>query len=242
MNSLDWLTARPIAHRGYHDLNTRRWENTLPAFTAAIDNGFAIECDVVLSADRVPMVFHDHTLERLTGAKGSVADRTAANLQELVVGGTDDRIPTLDAMLEYVDGRVPLVIELKGEEGRDEGFVATVGACLAGYKGQAAIMSFSQHLVRRFSVDAPGIPAGLTAMGSNIAAMERHFAMLAHDIAFASYYVGEVDNRFVAFIRGTLGLPVITWTVRTKANVAETRAHADQMTFEGFDPSIGPAA
>ena len=70
MTDIAWINERPIAHRGYHDLNKTRWENTLSAFAAAVERGFAIECDVHLSADGVPVVFHDDDLKRLTGTEG----------------------------------------------------------------------------------------------------------------------------------------------------------------------------
>ena len=236
MSELDWLTARPIAHRGYHDLNRTRWENTLSAFDAAASRGFAIECDVHLAADGTPVVFHDSELERLTGIKGNVFERTAAQLSALAIGGTGDRIPTLADMLRLVAGRVPLVIELKGIAGKDDGLVAAVGAALRAYDGKAAIMSFDHWLVRRFAADAPGIPAGLTAYGTRPADLEAHFSMLAHPIDFVSFGWFDLPNPFIATIRAKLGLPVITWTVRDEDGIAGTRAHADQMTFEGFDP------
>src|SRR5690606_25227319 len=117
MTDISWLAERPIAHRGYHDQNGRRWENTLSAFDAAIERGYAIECDVHLSADGVPVVFHDDTLERLTGREGTVYQKTAAELAQMKIGGTEDHVPTLAEMLARVRGRVPLVIELKGIEG-----------------------------------------------------------------------------------------------------------------------------
>src|SRR4029079_19525304 len=89
-NRLRWLTARPIAHRGYHDLRRGRPENTLAAFDAAIEARYAIECDLHISADGVPVVFHDDTLERLTGISGHVRDLTAAELRELRVAGTEE--------------------------------------------------------------------------------------------------------------------------------------------------------
>ncbi|RYE64636.1 MAG: glycerophosphodiester phosphodiesterase, partial [Rhizobiaceae bacterium] len=78
MTSADWIKDVPVAHRGYHDMNKTVWENTLSAFSRAIDAGFAIECDIQLSADSVPVVFHDNKLERLCGIKGDVRERTAA--------------------------------------------------------------------------------------------------------------------------------------------------------------------
>ncbi len=242
MTDLSWLTARPIAHRGLHDMNKTRWENTLSAFEAAARRGYAIECDVHLSSDGVPVVVHDDDLKRLTGHDGFVWQRTAAELGALKVGGTSDHVPTLREMLDLVDGRVPLVVELKGIPGRDQGLVARVGAMLKRYKGKAAIMSFDHWLVRDFAKDAPGIPGGLTAYGRDNSLIEAHFAMLAHDIAFTSYAAGDLPNPFVSFVRDRLGMPVITWTVHDQPAVDLTFRYADQMTFEGFEPDIARIA
>ena len=97
-------------------------------------------------------------------------------------------------------------------------------------------MSFDHHLIRLFGRDAPGIPAGLTAEGLDDRDLEAHFSMLAHDIDFVSYNVHHLENRFVGFVKGRLGLPVISWTVRSPADKATSDAHVDQITFEGFDP------
>jgi glycerophosphoryl diester phosphodiesterase len=182
----------------------------------------------------VPVVFHDGPLGRLTGRDGSVHELTAAELAQLRVGGTDDHVPTLAEMLARVAGRVPVVIELKSAEGRDGGLVAAVAKALENYRGDAAIMSFEHRLVRRFALDAPGIPGGLTAEGRTLPDLERHFSMLAHPLAFVSFSVADLPNPFVAFVRENLAMPVITWTVRNAEAKAATFAHADQMTFEGF--------
>ena len=165
MSGISWLKKRPIAHRGFHDMNKTRWENTLSAFDAAARRGYAIECDVHLTLDGEVVVFHDNDLKRLAGVEGYVWQRTAAELGALRIGGTDDHVPTLGEMLALVRGRVPIVIELKGIPGKDDGLVGKVAAALANYKGKVAIMSFDHWLVRRFPVEAPGIPAGLTAWG-----------------------------------------------------------------------------
>jgi glycerophosphoryl diester phosphodiesterase len=234
--SASWLKDRPIAHRGLHDGNRLRWENTLPAFEAAASAGYAIECDVVLASDGVPMVFHDMKLKRLTGETGHSYRLDSAALAALRVGGTDDHIPSLSEALALINGRVPVLIELKGIDETNHRLVSAVANVLATYPGKAAIMSFRHWLVRRFPIDAPGIPAGLTAEGITPSALEAHFSMLAHGLAFASFNVNELPNPFVTLMREKLGLPVITWTVCTPEEVAKTRAHADQMTFEGFRP------
>ncbi|MGH6763156.1 MAG: glycerophosphodiester phosphodiesterase [Phyllobacterium sp.] len=238
MTALDWLKARPIAHRGLHDLNNQRWENTLSAFEAAASAGFSIECDVHLSADGVAVIFHDEDLKRLTGQEGKIHELTASEAARLKVGSTADHVPTLAEALKLVAGRVPIVIELKGTKGRDDGLVAAVARDLADYKGDTAIMSFDHHLIRLFTTDAPRIPGGLTAEGLGDDDMERHFSMLACDIAFVSYNVNHLPNRFIDFVRNKLDMPVISWTVRSPEMKIVSDNHVDQITFEGFDPIL----
>lgn len=237
MSDISWLTKHPIAHRGFHDLNTSRWENTLSAFAAAVERGYAIECDVHLTLDGEVVVFHDNDLKRLTGEEGYVWQRTAAEFGALRVGGTADHVPTLAELLALVAGRVPLVIELKGIPGKDDGLVAKVADALKSYAGKVAIMSFDHWLIRQFPTDAPGIAAGLTAWGDRPHEIEAHFSMLAYGISFVSYSVVHLPNPFIGFVREKLKMPVITWTVRDKPMVDKTFAEADQMTFEGFEPS-----
>ena len=121
MSKIAWLTERPVAHRGYHDMNSQVWENTLSAFSRAIDAGFSIECDLHYAADGVPVVFHDDDLQRVCNLPGALRDRSSAELGLLSVGGTNDKIPTLKQLLKLCDGKVPLVLELKGRQGDDEG-------------------------------------------------------------------------------------------------------------------------
>lgn len=236
MPSIDWLKKRPIAHRGLHDLNQTRWENTLSAFKAAIAADFAIECDVHLTKDGQVVVFHDDELKRLTGRDGRISELTVPEATALFIGGTDDHVPTLRQMLDLVAGRVPLVVELKGVEGRDDGLVAAVAKELADYQGDVAIMSFDHHLIRRFASDAPGIPGGLTAEGTSVKDLEAHFSMLAHGLSFVSYNVHHLPNPFISFVQQKLSMPVISWTVRDKDMQRHSDLNVDQITFEGFDP------
>lgn len=241
MKNISWLTGRPIAHRGLHDLNGKVWENTLSAFRQAMEKDFAIECDVHLSADGVPVVIHDDDLKRLTSMKGFVWQRTAAELRALNVGGTGDHVPLLSDLLDLVKGKVQLVIELKGVPGHDEGLVENVATQLNAYKGNVAVMSFDHWLVRDFKTFMPAIPAGLTAWGRETRQIEAHFAMLAHGLDFISYAVDDLPNPFVKFVRDRLKMPAITWTVRDKHAMELTHRHADQLTFEGFDPDRSAA-
>ena len=109
----DWLTTLVYAHRGYHDAQGARVENSPAAFAAAIDAGLGIECDVQRSRDGQAVVFHDEDLARLTGVQGRVADESAAALTQIALRGSTDRIPLLATVLAQVGGRVPLLIEVK---------------------------------------------------------------------------------------------------------------------------------
>jgi glycerophosphoryl diester phosphodiesterase len=234
---LSWLTAAPVAHRGYHDMNKQIWENTLSAFSRAIEAGFAIECDVQLSSDSVPVIFHDDEMTRLTGIKGDIRERTAGELSMMSVGQTKDRIPTLKQLLTLCDGKVPLVIELKGRagEGEDDGFAEAVLEVLEGYEGSAALMSFDHHLLKDLKAAGSPWPIGLTAEGNNPDKFFAHDDAMRTGVDFISYHYGHLPNSFIEAQR-KLGVPVITWTVRDENARATTYKYADQMTFEGFDP------
>lgn len=235
MKNTSWLAAQPIAHRGYHDMNREVWENTLSAFSRAVEAGFAIECDLQYTSDSVPVVFHDDDMQRLCGLKGDVRAKTAAELGLLSIGGTKDKVPTLSQLLRLVDGRVPLVLELKGRMGDDEGFAAAVLDTLETYKGHVALMSFDHWLLKDLkALDAP-YPLGLTAEGSRPETFFVHEEAMQLGLDFISYFYGDLPNPFISKER-TLGCTVITWTVRDRAAQQHSFAHADQMTFEGLDP------
>ena len=139
-------------------------------------------------------------------------------------------------MLRLVAGRVPIVIELKVSEGKDEGLVAAVAKGLEGYEGDVALMSFEHRFIRLFASQAPGIACGLTAHGRTPADLEAHFFECWRMGSILSPSMSPIcPNRFVTTVREKLAMPVITWTVREPWAVDVTRSHADQMTFEGFE-------
>lgn len=250
MPALDWLTARPIAHRGYHDAGAGRIENTLSAIGAAADRNFAVEIDVHLSADGRVYVFHDDTLDRLTTGAGDTAGRTLAELQAVPFKAGGDRIPTLREVLTRVSGRVPLVIEVKSRftGARSTPLVDAVARELEAYRGPAAVMSFDPLIVEDFAERAPelirGIVADAAADAEDYGALspeERHdLATLAHHERtrphFVSYWVRLLPNEVSRRVREDWRIPLITWTIRTEEERAIAAAHADQITFEGFDP------
>jgi len=255
---LTWLTARPIAHRGLHDARAGVIENTLSAAARAAERGFAIEVDLLLSADEEVVVFHDDTLDRLTTATGRVDRRTMAELRAIPITGTTDRIPSLDDLLRTVDGRVGLCLELKSEFPRrpDERLVRRVAERLAGYRGPVVTKSFDPEVVEAANRIMPQIAHGIVADRADdlvhyarFTRMERFgLRHLLHAPRsrpkFVSYCVKDLPAPGPWIARRLFGLPVITWTVRSEEARRRVLAHADQIVFEGFDPdatALAPA-
>ncbi|WP_064691476.1 glycerophosphodiester phosphodiesterase [Rhizobium aegyptiacum] len=235
MTNGDWIKDVPVAHRGYHDLNKLVWENTLSAFSRAVEAGFAIECDLHYASDGVPIVFHDENLQRLCNLNGDIRERTSRELGLIAVGGTSDKVPTLRQLLDLVQGKVPLVLELKGREADDEGFAESVLEVLEGYEGKVALMSFDDWLLRDLKALGSPYPLGLTANGNTPEELKTHAEAMEIGLNFISYYYGDLPNAFITGQREK-GIPVITWTVRDEEARRRTFENADQMTFEGFDP------
>ncbi|MCO5133554.1 MAG: glycerophosphodiester phosphodiesterase [Phyllobacteriaceae bacterium] len=235
-----WISERPIAHRGLHDVSRGIFENTLSAAKAAIEHGYAIEVDLHPSRDGVPMVFHDNTLNRLTQESGNVRDRSAGELASIGIGGSADRVPTLAQLLDLTGGRSGLVLELKGIAGEDDGFVAAVLSVLEDYDGPVAIMSFNHWLLADARKLGATIPVGLTAEGDDKLNGVHREAMAAYQPDFVSYGIDDLPNDFVREFHET-GRPVITWTVRSPEAAAKSALYADQITFEGFLPPLPEA-
>jgi glycerophosphoryl diester phosphodiesterase len=230
-----WLTRRPIAHRGLHNIRAGIPENTLAAAQAAIAQNYAIEVDLQYSCDGVPIVFHDYMLDRLTGEDGSVRDRTAPQLAALKIAGTAQPIPTLDDLLEAVGGRTGLVVELKGLPGRDSGFAEAVAKRLKHYEGPVAVMSFDHGLLRDLKALGIAMPLGLTAEGDDRAYRQHHDIDAEIGFDFLSYGLAHLPCRFSSEFTAS-GRPMIAWTVRTPGEADYCRRHNAQITFEGFLP------
>src|SRR5258707_6770670 len=137
----EWLTARPIAHRGLHDAPSGVIENTTSAFRAAIAGGYGIECDLQISADGEAMLHHDDALGRLTDGAGRLDTMTAGALGRIPFKASADRMMTLGELCNLVAGRATLLIELKGSFTGDDRLAARATDVLAGYRGPAALMS-----------------------------------------------------------------------------------------------------
>jgi glycerophosphoryl diester phosphodiesterase len=251
-----WLAARPFAHRGLHDAAGAIIENTCAAAAAAIDHGYAIECDVQITGDGEAVVFHDFTLDRLTNMRGRLDAVPLQALAAICLHGTGDRISPLASYLDFIGGRVPLACEIKSRFDGDLRLAARVAQIASRYAGPLALMSFDPAVIAhlRANRDRLGLdrtPLGMVAQASyddgaaewaHLPAGEKfalaeflHFAATRPD--FLSYGVRDLPHAVPYLCRAGLGLPVLAWTVRDAAQAAIAARWADQIIFEGWRPA-----
>jgi len=245
-NAPAWLTARPIAHRGLHDERRGIVENTLDAAEAAIRRGFAIECDVQLSADGEAMVFHDETLDRLTTASGAVKEQSAAALAAVPFKIGRAKIPRFRDLLAKVAAQAPIICEIKSEFDGDTRLADAIVALAVSYPGPLAIKSFDPFVIahlRRLSGDPP--PLGIVAEASYDGdywralspAQKSDCANFLHYEAtrpdFLSFYLDDLPHPTPFLLRILGAIPVMTWTVRSAEQRRRAAQWADQIVFEG---------
>jgi glycerophosphoryl diester phosphodiesterase len=248
MRAPDWLIARPIAHRGLHDLAAGIVENMPAAMHAAIAGRYAIETDVQLTADCEAMVHHDDRLGRLNDGDASLLDMTSTQLKQVTFKATAERMITLGELCDLVDGRVPLVIELKSHFDNDTRLVTRVADVLATYRGPVAVMSFDPAMLTTLRAIAPKLVRGIVAerhytnaYWSKLSdAQRRDMTNLRHALRtqphFVSYNINDLPSAAPWIARHLFGCALICWTVRTQAQRDASLVHSQQMTFEGFRP------
>ncbi len=248
MRAPDWLTARPVAHRGLHDRARGIVENMPGAALAAIDGNFAIECDIQLTADGEAMVHHDDALGRLTEGSGALLGMTSRALKAVTFKDTPERMMSLGDLCALVGGRVPIVVELKSHFDGDRQLVTRMADVLASYAGPVAAMSFDPDLVKALREAVPELPRGIVAQRhyseadwpEATLAQRKSMLHLKHAFRtrphFIAYWVNDLPAAAPFIARHLFGLPLLTWTVRTPQQRERAGRYADQMIFEGFRP------
>lgn len=232
------LFTRPIAHRGLHDSTTP--ENSLLAYQKAIDAGYAIEIDVRPIDDGTVVVFHDDDIKRMTNRDGYVCNLTKADLDEITLLDSDQKIPTFEEVLKFVGGRVPLLIEIKntGKIGQLE---RDTLALLENYQGEFAVQSFNPYSLEYFKKHAPHILRGQLAafFGKEMTFLRRYMLsrlklnkVSAPD--FISYRHSDLPIKYVTRTK----LPVLAWTVRSNSELEKVKPYCDNIIFENFVPVV----
>jgi glycerophosphoryl diester phosphodiesterase len=246
MPGLDWLIARPVAHRGLHDASAGVIENTASAVSAAVAAGYGVEVDLQITRDGEAMVHHDATLGRLNDGDGRLDRMDAAELAAIPFRGSSDRMLTLVHLLDLVAGKAALFLELKSRFDRDRRLPARVADVLRSYAGPVAVMSFDPCQMEALQEVAPGLPRGIAAQrnyrgeGKLTLSGRDKLGYVLHGLRsrphFIAYHVTDLPAAAPLTARYLLGLPLLTWTVRSPADRRRAERWADQMIFEGFRP------
>lgn len=227
---VEWIYGTCFAHRGLH--GPGHPENGPSAFAGAIERGLGIECDVQKSSDDQAIVIHDFTLERLTAESGPVNQRSAAQLGAIALsGGNGETIPSLRQLLDQIDGRVPLLIEVKTRTDRPVAAIClAVRRALEGYRGPHAVMSFDPRVGHWFARHSPLTVRGLVMSEEDdkalIGMIRRRLWLWFGKPDFLAYDVRDLPSRFARAQRRR-GLPLCTWTVRSPELLERAHAHAD---------------
>jgi len=250
MNLLAPFINGPIAHRTLHDVKSGIPENSWEGLEKAISRGYAIEIDLQLSRDGIPVVFHDYKLNRVTDEIGFISDRRAAELEKIVLKGGQKGIPRFDAFMSYIAGRVPVLIELKDQDGTlgdsPSVFESAVCKTLENYTGPVAIMSFNPFMIEKCAKLSPNIPRGLITEvfkqdeWPNISKLRCDKLTKISDYftagaTFISHDHMDLKSDEVNRLKKA-GATILCWTVRTQNEDIEARKIADSVTFENYLP------
>ena len=232
------------AHRGLHDNATEAPENSLAAFRKAVEAGYGMELDVQLSKDKVPVVFHDMQLMRMCGVEGRVCDYTFAELQQFRLCDTNERIPAFAEVLGMVQGKTPLIVELKTETA-DISVCPLADKLLADYQGLYCVESFNPFALHWYRTKRPWVVRGQLSDAFVQSGEYRGILYLVLQCLLLNF-VSKPD--FVAYncrypnvlsrkiCHGLFHNMAAAWTVKSAKQLEGIRKHFDIYIFEGFNP------
>ena len=239
-----FLMHHHYAHRGLHDNASSAPENSMEAFRRAVDDGYGIELDVQLTRDRIPVVFHDETLDRVCGVSGKVRDYTFDELQAFPLLASDARIPRFCNVLDLVGGRVPLIIEIKIHENAGE-VCAHADEILRDYKGPYCVESFDPRAVAWYKKNRPQVVRGQLSSNFNKPGKREPFVqMLVHYLLlnvlgrpdFIAYDHLHKHNVSRLLCKSLFGALSVAWTIKSQRELDAARKDFDLFIFEQFMP------
>lgn len=244
------LLTQPFAHRGLHSEERGVPENSLSSFRAAVEAGCGVELDVHLSADGIPVVFHDEELDRMTGTSGHVSELTLAELKSLALIPSGEAIPTLREALAAIDGARPVLVEVKNYGQPVGPLEQAVAEVLDGYTGLAFVQSFNPMTLKWFLKHRPQVYRGLISYGFPVEEVQLNATtrLMLRNLMFAPickpHYVAYEYQDLARFKLKRLhkmrakGTPLLAWTVRSAEAAKVACMRADNLIFEGFDPAL----
>ena len=235
IKSDSWLLNTPIAHRGLH--NETYGENSMGAYKNAIENGCPIEMDIQLSKDGVLLCFHDDSLERVCGKKAFINDLTYEEIKQLKILNTQEGVPTFEEFLKVVDGKVPLLIEIKLQRSKQYDIALKTVEALKGYKGEFVIQSFDPRIMGKVRKYAPSIIRG------QLACKPERKSMTFIKYLVVRYMLLNCVSKpdFIHYALNDMPIktnkPTICWTIRTKEDLAKARKLGVNFVFETVNPN-----
>lgn len=239
------LTGWDYAHRGLYDNEHGIPENSMAAFRRAVDKGYGIELDVHLTADNQLVVFHDDTLTRMCGMNKKISSFLYSDLMQLRLLGTEEGIPLFKDVLELIDGKVPLIIELKVDGSNQNLLCPLVWQLLSRYKGDYCIESFYPFVLQWFKRHEPQVVRG--QLSCNFFKENPHCDIVLFLMSnlmtnffthpdFIAYKYLDLDNPAVIYNRKLFHIMTVVWTIPGKPTYDRFKNKVDVMIFEGFEP------
>ena len=234
-----WLLNRASAHRGFHGNGVP--ENSMLAFKKAIELNYPIETDVQSSKDGVLFCFHDDKVNRMTGFDSRIWDMTAEEIKKLKLNGSEEKIPTFVEFLNFVGGRVPLLIEIKSQP-KNEEVVKKIIELLDGYSGEFVIQSFDPRILRSVRILRPEIIRG------QLIDKDRHKELkfvtdflLSHGLLnfMSKPDFININKDYLPVSRRLKGKRhVLCWTVTTMEEERKAHPYVKGYVFENIDPTL----
>ena len=239
------LTGWDYAPRGLYDNEHGIPENSMAAFRRAVDKGYGIELDVHLTADNQLVVFHDDTLTRMCGMNKKISSFLYSDLMQLRLLGTEEGIPLFKDVLELIDGKVPLIIELKVDGSNQNLLCPLVWQLLSRYKGDYCIESFHPFVLQWFKRHEPQVVRG--QLSCNFFKENPHCDIVLFLMSnlmtnffthpdFIAYKYLDLDNPAVIYNRKLFHIMTVVWTIPGKPTYDRFKNKVDVMIFEGFEP------
>jgi len=244
------LLGQPFAHRGFHSEELGLPENSLSAFEEALKRGYGVELDVHLSADGIPVVFHDEELHRMTGVEGRVDELTLSELKTLSLIANGERLPTLKEALQVIQGARPVLVEVKNYGQPVGPLEQAVAEVLDSYEGPFFIQSFNPMTLKWFLKHRPSFHRGLISWGFPVEEVQLNATTryLLRNLMFSPickpHYIAYEYQDLARFKLKRLhrmrksGTPLLVWTVRSPEAAEISFLRADNIIFEGFDAQM----
>jgi len=241
--SLDCFKSCYIAHRGFFDNGMDAPENTVLAFKKAVDAGYGIELDVQLSQDKRVVVTHDYDLKRICGVNELVKNLSYQELCEYKIFDTAESIPLLTDVLQVIDGKVPLIVEIKAEREYEE-VCRLTAEILSSYSGVYCVESFSPYVVNWYRRNKPDVIRGQLADDFfknkkptllNWALTNMIFNVISKP-DFIAYNHHSSGKKCIRFWEKALGCSLAAWTINSQAELDRAAEIFDVIIFDGFTP------